>query len=92
MADGNGKFLRGVFWALLIGSFGWATFIGITGLAALNSHCAEAKTEMTTQKNDYISRDEFMLRELTKEFKEINNSMSEQHQDILWIKEKISKI
>lgn len=85
----NAVFIRAIFWALLVGSFGWASFIGITGMSSLNGHCAEAKTTMDCMKNDYTTRDEVMLKELTKEFKEINVALAEQRSDIKWIKEKV---
>ncbi len=91
MSDGNGKFLRGVFWALLIGSFGWATTMGAMNLAALNGHCAEAKIEMTSVKSEMITRDELMLKEITKEFKEINSSLIELKTDIKYVRKEIQK-
>ena len=47
MADGNGKFLRGVFWALLIGSFGWTTFVGYGLAQGLVAQAKETKQDMT---------------------------------------------
>lgn len=85
---GDSKFLRGIFWALLIGSFGWATTIGAMSLAALNGHCTEAKAEMSAVKSEMVARDELMLKEITKEFKEINITLADIKNDVKWIKQK----
>jgi hypothetical protein len=44
MPEGNGKFIRTIFWALLIGSFGWTTFVGYGLLQALASTATTAQT------------------------------------------------
>lgn len=86
---GNGNFIRTIFWALLIGSFAWATFIGISSLTAMNVHCSDAEAKMTAIKSEMIVRDEKNLELVMAEFKEINNALAEQRTDIKWIKEKV---
>jgi len=88
MSDGNGKFLRGVFWLLLIGSFSWATVIGAASFSALNAHCKDAEVKSSELKNEMIFRDESALKEITKEFKEINTVLAELRTDVKYLRMK----
>lgn len=88
MSDGNGKFIRSIFWVLVIGSFSWATVVGAFNLSALNGHCSEARAEINSLKSEMIDRDELMLKEITKEFKEINSSLSMLRTDVKYLRGK----
>ena len=90
MGENNGKFYKDKFFyvvlVLCIGSWGWATFLGLANLSALNGHCAEAKAETSALKSEMIGRDETMLKEITQEFKEINNALSELKTDVKYLR------
>ena len=57
MAESNGKFLRGVFWALLIGSFGWTTFVGWGLAQTIGSHAKDQKEEITAVRKEIVEGD-----------------------------------
>lgn len=84
--NGNGKFLRGVFWALLIGSFGWATAFGMYNLVGMDKHCSEAKAEFTCVRQEMVSRDETTLDKITQEFKTLNTAMARVETEIKYIR------
>lgn len=67
----NGKFIRGIFWTLVIGSFAWATAFGTFNLLALNAHSADAEAKMTAVKSEMITRDETNLKETQNEIKDM---------------------
>ena len=87
--NGNGSFIRAIFWALLIGSFGWATFIGITTMSAMSGHCTEAEAKMAAIKTEMVARDEKNLEIVIAGLRIIEKEIIEQKTDIKWIKEKI---
>jgi len=70
--EGKNGFVRTIFWTLIIGSFGWSTFIGV-GLLKAGSTCAsEAKKDrQAIQEKVYV------------ELKEIRKEQNEQTQAIL---------
>ena len=57
MSEGNGKFLRTIFWGLLIGSFGWTTFVGYGVTQTFGAHCKDQKEEITSIRKEIVEAD-----------------------------------
>ena len=91
----NGNYIRGIFWTLILASFAWGTTVLFINSTSLSAHCKEAEAKTTEIKTEMISRDELMLKEISKqlsdEFKGIHEDLAMQRTDIKWIKEKIKQ-
>ena len=90
MGENNGKFIRGIFWTLILASFAWGTTVLFISTTALSAHCKDADAKVLNLDNKMVARDETMLKEIMVEFKEINAGLSEQRSDIKWIKDRIA--
>ena len=75
--NGNGSFLRMIFWGLLIGSFGWTTFVGWGTLQAVASHCEQQKVEFTEVRKEMVASDSLILTKLSEKMEQISGTLGE---------------
>lgn len=84
--NGNGKFIRGLFWALVIGSFGWTTFVAFGIITNFSAHCSEAKAEATEIRKEMVARDEIINKEVRDGFTDIKSTLAELRTDIKYLR------
>jgi hypothetical protein len=83
--SGNG-FIRGIFWALLIGSFGWATAIGALALNGIAKHCDQQKEEFTDIRKEMVSSDVIILNKLSDKMEQMVSAISELRTDVKYLR------
>lgn len=82
MPEKNG-FVRTIFWTLIIGSFGWATFIGIGAIKAIAGE-ADKREKCDKELQEKI---DIKLEKQTQQTQEMLIMLSEIKQDIKYIKQ-----
>jgi hypothetical protein len=84
MTEQNSGFYKDKFFyiiiLLVIGSFGWTTFVGVSSAQAIGA-----------SKKEYIERDEAMMKSVGEKFEGIASTLSELKTDIKYIKQEVKK-